>query len=72
MTRKGKTLWVQLKNGDRDTTLCLKEGRDGALLDDFAFHESPRIVNVINAPSPAATSAFSIAETVVDKLEDHF
>jgi L-2-hydroxyglutarate oxidase len=45
---------------------------DGALLDDFAFHESPRIVNVINAPSPAATSAFSIAETVIDKLEDHF
>jgi L-2-hydroxyglutarate oxidase len=45
---------------------------DGSLLDDFAFHESPRIVNVINAPSPAATSAFSVAETVVDKLEDHF
>jgi L-2-hydroxyglutarate oxidase len=41
---------------------------DGALLDDFAFQESPRIVNVINAPSPAAPSAFSIAETVVDKL----
>ena len=32
VTRKGKTLCVQLKNGDRDTTLCLKEGRDGALL----------------------------------------
>lgn len=45
---------------------------DGALLDDFAFHETPRIVNVINAPSPAATSALSIAETVADKLEDHF
>ncbi len=45
---------------------------DGALLDDFAFYESPRIVNVINAPSPAATSALSIAESVVDKLEDHF
>jgi len=45
---------------------------NGALLDDFAFHESSRIVNVINAPSPAATSALSIAETVVDKLEDHF
>ncbi len=45
---------------------------DGALLDDFAFHESPRIVNVINAPSPAATSALSIAESVVDRLEDHF
>lgn len=45
---------------------------DGSLLDDFAFQESPRIVNVINAPSPAATSALSIAESVVDKLEDHF
>lgn len=45
---------------------------DGTLVDDFAFHESRRIVNVINAPSPAATSAFSVAETVVDKLEDHF
>lgn len=45
---------------------------DGALLDDFAFYESPRIVNVINAPSPAATSALSIAEAVVDKLENHF
>lgn len=45
---------------------------DGALLDDFSFHESSRIVNVINAPSPAATSALSIAESIVDKLEDHF
>ncbi|HNS39389.1 MAG: L-2-hydroxyglutarate oxidase [Anaerolineae bacterium] len=45
---------------------------DGALLDDFAYHESARIVNVINAPSPAATSALSIAESIVDKLEDHF
>ncbi len=45
---------------------------DGGLLDDFAFHESRRIVNVINAPSPAATSALSIAETIVDRLEDHF
>jgi L-2-hydroxyglutarate oxidase len=44
----------------------------GALVDDFAFHESRRIVNVINAPSPAATSALSIAESIVDKLEDHF
>src|SRR5690606_29646154 len=45
---------------------------DGALLDDFAFHESARIVNVINAPSPAATSALSIAESIADRLEDHF
>ncbi|MEZ4516864.1 MAG: hypothetical protein R3C44_08510 [Chloroflexota bacterium] len=45
---------------------------DGALLDDFAFHDSARIVNVVNAPSPAATSALSIGEMIVDNLEDHF
>lgn len=45
---------------------------DGALLDDFAFHDSARIVNVVNAPSPAATSALSIGEMIVDDLEDHF
>jgi (S)-2-hydroxyglutarate dehydrogenase len=45
---------------------------DGGLLDDFAYHESGRIVNVINAPSPAATSSLSIGEAIVDKLEDHF
>ena len=31
-------------------------GPDGSLLDDFAFCETARIVNVINAPSPAATA----------------
>ncbi len=45
---------------------------DGALLDDFAFYDSNRIVNVVNAPSPAATSAFSIGEMIVNDLEDHF
>lgn len=42
---------------------------DGTLLDDFAIDASGRIVNVINAPSPAATSALSIGITVVDELE---
>lgn len=45
---------------------------DGALLDDFAFYDSQRIVNVVNAPSPAATSALSIGSMIVDDLEDHF
>lgn len=40
---------------------------DGTLLDDFAFADSPRAVHVINAPSPAATAAFAIAETVADR-----
>ncbi|MBK6994258.1 MAG: hypothetical protein IPH31_04800 [Lewinellaceae bacterium] len=31
--------------------------RDGNLLDDFLFLERPRILNVCNAPSPAATAS---------------
>lgn len=41
--------------------------RDGTLLDDFAFADSPRAVHVMNAPSPAATASFAIAETVADR-----
>lgn len=44
---------------------------DGAMLDDFAFQESPRIVNVVNAPSPAATSAISIGNSIVNRLATH-
>lgn len=40
---------------------------DGSLLDDFAFADSPRAVHVMNAPSPAATASFAIAETVADR-----
>lgn len=39
----------------------------GALIDDFLFKESARTLHVCNAPSPAATSAFPIARTIVDK-----
>ncbi|GJM38052.1 MAG: hydroxyglutarate oxidase [Acidimicrobiales bacterium] len=42
---------------------------DGTLLDDFAFADSPRAVHVMNAPSPAATASFAIAETVADRHE---
>ena len=44
---------------------------DGSMMDDFAFQETERIVNVINAPSPAATSSLAIGETVVDQLVMH-
>jgi (S)-2-hydroxyglutarate dehydrogenase len=39
--------------------------RDDTLADDFLFGESPRVLHVRNAPSPAATSALAIAEHVV-------
>ena len=40
----------------------------GALVDDFLIQESERIVNVCNAPSPAATGSLSIGQMIVDRL----
>jgi 2-hydroxyglutarate dehydrogenase len=44
-------------------------GRDGALLDDFAFEATERALHVRNAPSPAATSALAIARHVADRAD---
>lgn len=44
-------------------------GRDGALIDDFVIQESDRVINVGNAPSPAATSSLRIGRAIVDKIE---
>ena len=38
--------------------------RTGGLVDDFLIYEEKQVVNVCNAPSPAATSSLSIGETV--------
>lgn len=35
--------------------------RDGSLVDDFLIEQHARVVHVLNAPSPAATSALEIA-----------
>lgn len=35
-------------------------GRDGRLVDDFVFSSTERVLHVINAPSPAATSSLAI------------
>lgn len=43
--------------------------RNGNLIDDFLFSESNRIVNVLNAPSPAATSSLSIGLTITEKIK---
>ena len=42
--------------------------RDGKLFDDFLIEQSDRAIHVLNAPSPAATSALAIADTIVDKF----
>lgn len=38
--------------------------RTGGLVDDFLILEEERVINVCNAPSPAATSSLAIGETV--------
>ena len=43
--------------------------RDGTLLQDYYFYRSKRVLHVINAPSPAATSSLSIGAYIVDMLE---
>ena len=42
--------------------------QDGTMVHDFLFLNSPRMLHVCNAPSPAATSAMPIARMIVDKL----
>lgn len=41
---------------------------DGTLVDDFVIQQSGRVVNVGNAPSPAATSSLNIGNLLVDRL----
>ncbi|MBT1703655.1 L-2-hydroxyglutarate oxidase [Chryseosolibacter indicus] len=40
--------------------------RTGGLVDDFLILEESKVINVCNAPSPAATSSLSIGETVAE------
>ncbi|MGF1715873.1 L-2-hydroxyglutarate oxidase [Photobacterium chitinilyticum] len=42
--------------------------KDGTLVHDFLFAESPRSLHVCNAPSPAATSALPIGEYICQKV----
>lgn len=42
--------------------------RDGKLIDDFLFVEGDRVVNVCNAPSPAATSSLRIGELIAERM----
>jgi L-2-hydroxyglutarate oxidase len=42
--------------------------RDGSLVDDFLIEVEGPIINVLNAPSPAATSSLNIGGMIVDRL----
>ena len=45
---------------------------DGGLVDDFLIEDSERIVNVCNAPSPAAPASLNIGQPVVERLAQRF
>ncbi|MDA1053277.1 MAG: L-2-hydroxyglutarate oxidase [Planctomycetota bacterium] len=42
----------------------------GDMVDDFVIQASDNVINVNNAPSPAATSALNIGNIIVDKLDE--
>lgn len=42
---------------------------DGGLVDDFLIDEADGVINVNNAPSPAATASLNIGELISDKIE---
>lgn len=41
---------------------------DGKMIDDFLIQQSDRVINVGNAPSPAATASLNIGRLIVEKL----
>jgi L-2-hydroxyglutarate oxidase LhgO len=43
---------------------------DGALVDDFQFVPSGKVLHVLNVPSPAATASLSIGQAIVDTAAD--
>jgi L-2-hydroxyglutarate oxidase len=43
--------------------------RDGSFVHDFLLRDTARTLHVVNAPSPAATSALPIASLIVDRVE---
>jgi L-2-hydroxyglutarate oxidase len=40
----------------------------GTLVQDFAFIERPNARHVLNAPSPAATASFALADEIVVRI----
>ena len=68
-----RTLWPDLRPEDlgrRSSGVRAQAVRpDGSLEDDFVFVRGPRALHVLNAPSPAATASFAIAERIADTVD---
>jgi L-2-hydroxyglutarate oxidase len=44
--------------------------RDGSLVDDFLLSARGRVLHVLSAPSPAATSSLALGRLIVERAED--
>jgi (S)-2-hydroxyglutarate dehydrogenase len=66
-----RTIWPSAARedlGSRSSGVRAQAVRpDGSLEDDFVFVRVERALHVLNAPSPAATASFAIAEWVADE-----
>jgi L-2-hydroxyglutarate oxidase len=49
---------------------CMKS--DGTLVDDFLFAETPRVLHVVNAPSPGATASLAIGSMLGERAIEQF
>ena len=45
---------------------------DGTLIDDFSIRESPHVLHVVNAPSPAATASLAIGRELAEMAIERF
>ena len=45
---------------------------DGSFVDDFQFVAAPKMLHVLNVPSPAATASIPIGEAIVDMAQRNF
>ncbi len=68
-----RALWPEVRRSDlgrRTSGVRAQAVRpDGSLEDDFVLVRGPGSLHVLNAPSPAATAAFAIAERVADEVD---
>ncbi len=76
LTRALQRLVPEIKYGDLDTggagVRAQACDKNGGLVDDFLFAEDKSIINVLNAPSPAATASLAIGQYIADKAVSRF
>ncbi len=71
IVRKARTMLPELEVRDleswRSGIRAQAVDTDGALVHDFVIREGPGVVNVLNAPSPAATACLAIGDHIAER-----